>query len=470
MADLRIERDSLGPMEVPADALYGASTARAVENFPIARRPLPPRIVHVYGALKQACAEVHAEMGTLDGRRAEAIAQAAAEVARGLHDAHFPVDVYQTGSGTSTNMNVNEVVATLANERLGLGRVTKAEGGVHPNDHVNKGQSSNDTFPTVMHVACALTLRDDLLPVLERLVTTLGERAEAAGDTVKIGRTHLMDATPLEVAHVLGAHATAVREAAGGIRRAVDRLCRDLPLGGTAVGTGLGAPPGFAARVLARLSDRFGLSLREAEDHVAAQSAKHAFVEAHGHVRTCALALAKVANDLRHLAAGPRAGPAELRLPAVQPGSSIMPGKVNPVLCESVLQVAMRVLGNDATVTLADLAGVGSIFELNTAMPVMADAFLESVALLARAVDVFEARCVRGLSVDAARCHELVERSLMVVTALVPRLGYDLCAEIADDAYRTNRTIREVVLERGLVPAEELDALLDPVRLARGGQ
>ena len=469
MAETRTEFDSLGPMAVPAGALYGASTARAA-RLVVAGRPLPARVFHVYGALKAACAQTHEALGTLPPELARAIAAAAEEVADGRHDDHFVVDVYQTGSGTAVHMNVNEVIATLANERLGHGRVTKAPGGVHPNDHVNLGQSSNDTFPTVMHITCALALHEALVPALDRLARALDDKARAAGDTVKIGRTHGMDAVPMFVRDVFFGYAAAARNACTNAARARDRLLCDVPLGGTAVGTGLGAPPGFAVAVLERMSARYGLVFSQARNPVFAQAAKDAFAEAHGHLRTAALGLAKIASDLRLLASGPRGGLSEVRLPPVQPGSSIMPGKVNPVLCESVLQVVARVLGNDAVVTGADLAGVGSLFELNTAMPVMLDAFLESVTLLARASERFEADCVRGLAVDRARCEALVERSLMLATALAPRIGYDRAAEVAQAAHAEGKTIREVVLERGLVPAAELDELLAPARLARGGQ
>ncbi len=456
MTDTRVERDSMGEMQVPAKALYGASTQRAVENFPIAHRPIAPALIHALGHLKAACAQANIDLGKLDESRGRAIITAAEEVARGNHDEQFPVDVYQTGSGTSSNMNANEVIAHLANALLA------SDAKVHPNDHVNQGQSSNDTFPTAMHIAAAVAASSSLVPSLGKLHESLAVKAAAWDDIVKIGKTHLMDATPIRVGQVFSGYAA---QAEYGVRRAktVVELCRvNLPIGGTAVGTGINTHPEFGSRVCAILSERLGITFVEAANHPEAQAAKDSFVEAHGHLRTIAVSLSKIANDIRHLGSGPRCGIFELLVPAIQPGSSIMPGKVNPVLCESVMQVACRVIGNDATVTTAALGGVGSIFELNVAMPVMAEAVLESIDLLANVSDVFGRKLIDGLEVNRQRCEELVERSLMMVTALAPELGYDQAATIAKEAYKEGKTIRELVLEKKLMESAKLDALLDP--------
>ena len=473
-ATTRTERDSMGRMQVPADALYGASTARAIENFPIARRPVPAAVIHAFGHLKAACAQANRDLGKLEPKTADAIVAAAEEVADGRHDAHFPVDVYQTGSGTSTNMNANEVIANLANRKLGLAgsEGAPAESGtprVHPNDHVNMGQSSNDTFPTAMHIAAAQQARDRLEPAMQRLHRTLDDQARRWDAIVKIGRTHLMDATPIRVGQVFSGYAAQAREAAGRARVVFDGLRENMPIGGTAVGTGINTHGEFAARVCDRLRDRLGIEFVEATNHPEAQAAKDRFVDAHGLLKTIAVSLSKIANDIRHLGSGPRCGIGELKLPAIQPGSSIMPGKVNPVICESVVQVAARVIGNDATVTTASLGGVGSIFELNVAMPVMIDAYLESADLLANVADVFVDKLLAGLEVDEDRCAELLERSLMTVTALAPEIGYDAAANIAKRALAENRNIREVVLDEGLVDEAKLDEVLDPAKMTRPG-
>ena len=496
-APTRVERDSMGEMTVPADALYGASTARAVENFPIANRPLPPAVIHAFGHLKAACAQANLDLGKLDERRARAIVEAADEVAQGKHDGHFPVDVYQTGSGTSTNMNANEVIANLANGKLGLGVGASRKGSgvapaggsgaaggsggatpdpvgaagdaVHPNDHVNMGQSSNDTFPTAMCIAAAIGL-ETLASSLNRLHADLDRKAKAWDGVVKIGRTHLMDATPIRVGQVFAGYAQQALNGHLAVEAAVAMLQRNMPIGGTAVGTGINTHPRFARTVCGELRKRVGGEYEEAEDHVEAQATKDAFVYAHGRVKTVAVSLSKIANDVRHLGSGPRCGIGELVLPAIQPGSSIMPGKVNPVVCESVMQVVCRVVGNDATVTMAGMGGVGSIFELNVAMPVMIDAFLESVTLLANVCDVFVDKLLAGLEVDEGRCRELIDRSLMLVTALNPIIGYDEAARVAKRAHAEGRTIREVMLERGDVDAATLDAALDPRSMTEPGE
>lgn len=468
MSNFRIERDTMGEMQVPADALYGASTARAIDNFPIAHEPVPSAVIHAFGHLKAACAQANLDLGKLDAKSAEVIIAACTEVAEGKHDAHFPVDVYQTGSGTSTNMNANEVIANVANEKLGLGVGAKGqEGAIHPNDHVNMGQSSNDTFPTAMHIAAASCLAEDLVPALTRLAASLDAKATEWDTIVKIGRTHLMDATPIRVGQVFSGYASQARYAATRASRALQRTLENLPIGGTAVGTGINTHPEFASRVCQALSASLGNEFQEAQNHPEAQAAKDSFVAAHSELKTIAVSLSKIANDIRHLGAGPRCSIFELSLPATQPGSSIMPGKVNPVMCESVIQVACRVIGNDATVTTAGLGGVGSLFELNVAMPVMIDAFLESVKLLANAADVFVEKLVEGLEVNEERCRELIDQSLMMVTSLAPEIGYEQSAALAKEAFKSGKTIRQLCLDNEVLPADKLDALLDPDAMTR---
>ena len=461
MSNTRTERDTMGEMEVPADALYGASTARAVENFPIANRPLPPAVIHAFGHLKAACAQANLDLGRLDPRLAEAIIAASKLVSEGQQDQHFPVDVYQTGSGTSTNMNANEVIASLANEKLGLGASTKAEGGVHPNEHVNMGQSSNDTFPTAMHIAGALEIQKKLAPALEKLAKALGNKAKKWDDLVKIGRTHLMDATPIRVGQVFAGYSQQAQHGFFSAKFASDCMRKNVEIGGTAVGTGINTHPEFAAKVCQSLSKSLDIEFLEAAVHPEAQAAKDVFVVAHGHLKSIAVSLSKIANDIRHLGSGPRCGIGELVLPAIQPGSSIMPGKVNPVMCESMIQVACRVIGNDATVTMAGMGGVGSLFELNVAMPVMIDAFLESVSLLANVSDVFVDKLLRGLEVDEARCKELIDQSLMTITALAPEVGYEKCAALAKQAHKEGKTIKQLISELDLMPAERLEELMN---------
>jgi fumarate hydratase class II len=463
--DTRIEADSMGEMTVPADALYGASTARAVENFPIAHRPVPPAVIHAFGHLKAACAKANVELKLLDPKLGEVIIAAAGEVAAGDHDAHFPVDVYQTGSGTSTNMNANEVIAALANDKLGLGRSVKAEGGVHPNDHVNMGQSSNDTFPTAMHIASALAIHNDLLPALQRLHEALDAKAKQWDRIVKIGRTHLMDATPIRVGQVFGGYAQQAMFSRHHADDALKHLAIGMPIGGTAVGTGINTHPQFAAEVCQVLTKQCGIAFEEAANHPEAQAAKDTFVATHGQLKTIAVSLSKIANDIRHLGSGPRCGIGELELPAIQPGSSIMPGKVNPVICESAMQVACRVIGNDAVVTTSGLGGVGSLFELNVAMPVMIDAYLESVTLLSNVSNAFVDKLLDGLAVNEKRCAELIDQSLMMVTSLAPVIGYDTAAKLAKQAMAEGKTIRQLCLDQGVLPADRLSELLDPMSM-----
>ncbi len=446
-------RDSLGEIEVPDGALWGASTQRAIENFPISGERLPRRFLQALGLVKEAAAAANEALGVLDAARARAIRAAARELAEGALDAHFPVDVFQTGSGTSTNMNANEVIA----RRTGLE--------IHPNDHVNASQSSNDVIPTALHVAARLALHEDLLPALRTLHASLARKARELDDVVKIGRTHGMDATPVRLGQELAGWA---RQVELGVRRAeaASEALAELALGGTAVGTGLNCPPGFAAQAVAWLSRETGLAFREAADHFEAQGARDAAVEASGALRVIAISLAKIAADVRLLASGPRCGLGELELPALQPGSSIMPGKVNPVLCESVLQVAAQVIGNDAAVAQGALGGS---LELNVSQPLLARNLLESIRLLANVARVFAERCVDGLAARRERAEAWVEQSLALATALVPAIGYDAAAAIAREAWETGRTVREVARGRTALAAEDLDRLLDARRQTEPG-
>ncbi len=454
----RIEQDSMGEMKVPADALYGAQTARAVENFPVSGQPLPPELIRALGWIKQAAAEVNRDLGKLAPKLAAAIAEAAAEVAAGKHDDQFPVDVFQTGSGTSSNMNANEVIANLAIERLGGRRGSKDP--VHPNDHVNQGQSSNDVFPSAIHVAAVLALETELLPALQRLAAAFEERAAAFDDVVKIGRTHLQDATPIRLGQELSGYAAQLRKGALHVQQRLDHL-RELALGGTAVGTGLNTHPEFGQRMAARLSELAGVALTEAPNHFEAQGAQDAAVQASGALKGLAAALMKIANDLRWLGSGPRLGLGELRIPPVQPGSSIMPGKVNPVIAESVIMVCAQVIGDDAAVTLGGLYGV---LELNTMLPLIGRNLIEQIRLLSRASEIFREKLVQGLQADRARIAALREQSLALATALAPLVGYDAAAGLAKEAHASGRTVREVAEQRGVLTAAQLAEALDPGR------
>jgi len=455
--DKRVEHDSMGEVSVPAWAKWGAQTQRATENFPVSGTRIPRRLIAALGAIKGAAAEVNTGLGVIDGDVAGAVAAAAAEVAAGAWDAHFPIDVFQTGSGTSSNMNANEVIARLAGERLGRP--------VHPNDDVNASQSSNDVFPSAIHLAAAAGIADDLVPALGHLAAALRRKAEETASVVKAGRTHLMDATPVTLGQELGGYATAIEHGADRASGCLDRL-GELALGGTAVGTGINAPPTFAAAVIRRLAEQTGLPLREAADHFEAQGGRDAVVETSGQLRTVALSLARIANDLRLMASGPRTGLAEIRLPDLQPGSSIMPGKVNPVIPEAVYQVAAQVVGNDAAVAFGATAGA---FELNTAMPMMARNLLESIAILAAAARLLADRCVAGIEADVDRCRANADSSPALATALNPHIGYEASAAVVRQAAAEGKTIRQVVLERGLLPAEELDKVLDVQAMTRGG-
>jgi fumarate hydratase class II len=455
MPETRLEKDSMGELRVPAKAYYGATTQRAVENFPISGQRFPRRFIAALGQVKRAAARTNAGLGLLDPKLAEAIAKAAGDVVDGTLDAEFVIDIFQTGSGTSTNMNANEVISNRAIEALGgtIGSKTP----VHPNDHVNLGQSSNDVIPTAMHLAALQSIEDDLLPPLRRLQAALAAKAGAFDDVVKIGRTHLQDATPVRLGQEFSGYA---RQAGQAVRRleALRGPLGELPLGGTAVGTGINTHPEFAAKAIALLAAETGFPLREAENHFEAQAAKDAMVEASGALRTVATSLWKIAQDIRWLGSGPRCGIGELLLPATQPGSSIMPGKVNPVMSEALMMVCAQVYGND---TVVMTCAQGSSFELNVMMPVMANAFLHSTTILGRAVDVFRERCVEGLEADRARCAELVEKSLALVTPLALKIGYDKAAEIAKEAHKTGRNVRDLCLEKKILPAAELDRILD---------
>jgi fumarate hydratase class II len=464
-ATTRTESDSMGEMQVPGDALWGASTQRAVENFPIAHKGVPKAIIHAFGHLKAACAQVNKDLGKLDAKLADGIISAAEEVAQGKHDDQFPVDVYQTGSGTSTNMNANEVIANLANQSMGEAIGTKKP--VHPNDHVNMGQSSNDTFPTAMNIGMALALANHLKPAVKRLHQDLAGKAEQWDRIVKIGRTHLMDATPIRMGQVFSGYATQAQYADYHIDAALTCLTKGLPIGGTAVGTGINTHPEFGQRVAKALSQRTGLDFEEATNHPEAQATKDLHVDAHGQLKTIAVSLSKIANDIRHLGSGPRCGIFELQLPAIQPGSSIMPGKVNPVICESVMQVACRVNANDQAITMGGFGGIGSLFELNVAMPMMADSFMESVNLLTNVVHVMVDKLLDGLQVNEKRCRDLIEQSLMMVTSLAPEIGYDKAAKIAKQAFEEDRTIRDLVREQNLLDDQRLDQVLDPESMTR---
>ncbi len=452
-ARTRVERDSMGEMDVPEDALWGASTQRAVLNFPISGVRFSRRFIQALGIVKAAAAATNAELGTLDAKLAEAIERAANEVASGEHDAHFVLDVFQTGSGTSTNMNANEVIANRAMQILGTGGPR-----VHPNDHVNASQSSNDVIPTTLHVAARTALEEDLLPALRRLHACLTDKAREFDDAVKIGRTHLMDATPVRLGQEFAGWARQVELGIERARRASEELA-ELALGGTAVGTGLNCPPGFPEKAIARIARASGLAFREAADHFEAQGGRDAAVSASGALKTIAVSLFKIANDVRLLGSGPRCGIGELRLPAIQPGSSIMPGKVNPVICESVTQVAAQVVGNDAAVAVG---GMNGHLELNVFIPVIARNVLESIRLLARVSDVFVEKCLSGIEANRERAETLIEGSLAMVTVLAPKIGYDAAAAIAKESFETGRSVRELCREKKVLPDAELDALLDP--------
>jgi len=458
MTEFRIEHDTMGEVRVPADALWRAQTQRAIENFPISGCPIESAQIRALALIKGACAQANAELGVLDNDVAEAIVGAAAEVADGRHDAAFPIDTFQTGSGTSSNMNANEVIATLASRRLARE--------VHPNDHVNASQSSNDVFPTSLHLAATEATLRDLTPALEHLAESLERKSAEFATVVKSGRTHLMDATPVTLGQEFGGYAAQVRKGIDRLQTALPRVA-EVPLGGTAVGTGINTPAGFPQRVIALLAEQTGLPLTEATNHFEAQGARDGLVELSGQLRTIAVSLTKICNDLRWMSSGPRTGLAEIHLPDLQPGSSIMPGKVNPVLPEATLMVAAQVVGNDATIAWA---GASGNFELNVAMPVIGRNLLESIRLLASASTVLADRTIDGITADADRMREYAESSPSVVTPLNRYIGYESAAAVAKKAVKERKTIREVVLEDGFVDrgdltVEQLDEALDVLRM-----
>jgi fumarate hydratase class II len=469
----RIEKDSMGEMPVPADVLYGASTQRAVLNFPISGDPVPEPMIRAFAVLKSASARANQELGKLSKDKTDAIVAACELIQGGLMDRggiarHFPIDIFQTGSGTSTNMNTNEVVSNLiciANgSPVGSSKdpeYLKGEKAVHPNDDVNMGQSSNDTFPTAMHIATAVAIKDQLLPAVTALAHGLDAKAKAWDDVVKIGRTHLQDATPIRLGQEFSGYASQMHHAEERLHRALHTL-GELAIGGTAVGTGINTHPRFSQLVCAYLTDATGIHFREATNHFEAQHAKDGVVEVSGLLKTIAVSMSKIANDIRWLGSGPRCGIGELKLPAVQPGSSIMPGKVNPVICEAVVMGSCQVIGNDAAVTTGGLGGVGSLLDLNVAMPMMGANVLQSIQILTGSCTVFNDKLLAGLEPDRERCSELIEGSLAMCTSLVPVIGYDASAKLAYQAFAEGKTVRELALEQGLLDAEKLNLLLDP--------
>ena len=461
--DYRVERDTMGEVRVPSAALYKAQTQRAVENFPISGLPIDPALIAALGLIKGAAAQVNAKLGVLDPDHAAAISAAADTVAHGEHDPEFPIDVFQTGSGTSSNMNANEVIASLATTELG--RL------VHPNDHVNASQSSNDVFPSAIHIAATQSMVNTLVPALQHLEEALSAKAKEFVEVVKSGRTHLMDATPVTLGQEFGGYAAQVRHGVERVHAVLPRVA-ELPLGGTAVGTGINAPAGFAASVISIIAEQTGLPLTEARDHFEAQGARDGLVEASGTLRTIAVSLYKIANDLRWMGSGPTAGLREIALPDLQPGSSIMPGKVNPVICEATTMVCAQVIGNDATVAFAGSSGN---FELNVMLPVMARNLLESIRLLANVSRLLADRCVAGIVADVDHCRTLAESSPSIVTPLNRYIGYENAAAVAKKALKEGKTIRQVVLESGFVAdgkltEEQLDAALDVLAMTRPPQ
>lgn len=469
MSDFRIERDSMGEVQVPAQAYYGAQTQRAVENFPISGWNLPAALIHAMGLVKYACGVANRDLdkltgsgkNPLDASQVDAMLQACKEVAEGKHDGQFPVDVFQTGSGTSSNMNINEVIANRAIELLGGDRFA-ADKPIHPNDHVNMGQSTNDTFPTAIHVAAGVEIKNDLIPALRRFADVLAQKAKEWDKVIKIGRTHLMDATPLRLGQEIGGMARQLELSIARAQAAIEAVL-ELAVGGTAVGSGINTHPEFGKRVAAELAKETGLEFIEAVDHFEANAQRDGLVGCHGHLRTIANTLFNIANNIRWLGSGPRCGFFEVILPSRQPGSSIMPGKVNPVMCESMMQVAARVMGNDQTITLSGAAG--GQFQLNIMMPVMGHATLESIRLMASACRAFVDFCAEGLEANIEGCEASVEKSLSMVTSLNPLIGYEKAAGLAKEAFATGRTIRELCREQGILPEATLNEALDPMSM-----
>jgi len=463
MANTRIEKDSMGEMIVPLSAYWGASTQRAVENFPISGYRFSRPFIRALGLIKHAAARVNRQLEKLDSQRTDLITKAAQEVIDGKLDEHFVLDIFQTGSGTSTNTNANEVISNRAIELAG-GKIGSHDP-VHPNDHVNMGQSSNDVIPTAIHVSAAEAIKNDLIPALQHLGVTLREKAKAFDGIVKIGRTHLQDATPVRLGQEFAGYARQVELATLRANKAI-RALRELPIGGTAVGTGINTHHEFGQRMAAALSEATGVEFAEAEDHFEAQAAKDGVCEASGHLKTIAVGLTKVASDIRMLGSGPRCGIGEIKLPPTQPGSSIMPGKVNPVMSEMLIQVCAQVIGNDTTITIACRDGH---YELNVMMPVMAHNLLESIRLLSSASRVFADRCVAGIEADLQGCADTIENSLAMCTSLAPLIGYDKAAEIAKEAYRTGKTVRQVAKEKKVLSDEQLNKALDPMSMTKPG-
>jgi fumarate hydratase class II len=459
----RMERDSMGEMSVPESALYGASTQRAVLNFPISDYRFSRPFIRALGLIKWAAAQANHDLGLLDAERSALIVQAAEEVVDGKLDEHFPLDIFQTGSGTSTNTNANEVIANRCAQLKG--KPIGSREPVHPNDHVNMGQSSNDVIPSAIHISGAEQLRNCLIPALEKLQGALDGKAKEFWNIIKIGRTHLMDATPVRLGQEFSGYGQQVAYGKERTKKAIDVL-RELALGGTAVGTGLNRHVDFPGKVIRHLKQRTGIDFYEAKNHFEAQGGKDAVVEASGQLKTIAVSLFKIANDIRLLGSGPHCGIGEIRLPATQPGSSIMPGKVNPVMCESMMMVCAQVIGSDATITWS---GANGNFELNVMMPVMAHDLLESIRLLTNVVDVFTEKCVTGITANKARCEELVELSMAMVTSLAPKIGYDRAAEIAKESVKTGKTVREICREKKVLPEKELERALDPVAMTEPG-
>jgi fumarate hydratase class II len=459
----RTERDSMGEMSVPAAALYGASTQRAVLNFPISGYRFPRPFIRAMGLIKWAAAQANHDLGLLDAHKSALIVQAAEEVVEGKLDDHFPLDIFQTGSGTSTNTNANEVIANRCAQLAG--KPIGARDVVHPNDHVNMGQSSNDTIPSAIHISAAEELKTRLVPALRKLHEALAAKAHEFWDIIKIGRTHLMDATPVRLGQEFAGYAQQVAYGKDRAGRAIEVL-RELALGGTAVGTGLNRHIDLPKKMLHHLEQRTGIAFYEAKDHFEAQGGKDAVVEASGLLKAIATSLFKIANDIRLLGSGPRCGIGEIRLPATQPGSSIMPGKVNPVMCESMMMVCAQVFGNDSCITWA---GANGNFELNVMMPVMAHDLLESIRLLTNVCHIFTEKCVTGIEANRERCAELIELSMSMVTSLAPKIGYDLAAEIAKESVRTGKTVRELCREKKILPEAELERALDAVAMTEPG-
>ena len=458
----RVERDTMGELAVPATAYYGVQTARAIENFPISSLRFPRAMIRAMGLIKRAAATVNHSLGLLDKKPADAIKQAATEVVEGKLDAEFPVDIFQTGSGTSTNMNTNEVISNRATELLGGARGSKL---VHPNDHVNLGQSSNDVIPTAIHIAAGEMMEQQLIPALSCLRKALARKAKEFDAVVKIGRTHLQDATPVRLGQEFGGYARQIELGIQRVTRAQEALS-EVALGGTAVGTGLNCHPKFSAKVMSIISKETGCAFREAKNHFEAQSTQDSLVEASGVLKTLAVSLMKIANDIRWLGSGPRCGLGEINLPETQPGSSIMPGKVNPVIAESVTMVCAQVIGNDVTVTVG---GQAANFELIVMLPVMAYNLFQSIELLSTASTNFATKCIDGITANEARCKSLIEDSLAMCTALAPEIGYEAAANLAKEAYKSGTSVRQVAQEKKVLPEKRLTELLDPWRMTEPG-